>query len=210
MDSTRTRRLLIVAFVLSLLIHVVIATGVRWQLPVDQGSDVQVVQLMRMHPLPIVRRTPAPTPRPTQAPAPHPRAARAPKHHPRRPHGTRSSGHGAAVVARALPPASPSPQATATPSCRTTEIAAAVASAPPVPQIDAAARGAQTNGVARVQVQLDATGSVVADALVASSGNPALDAIAVEMARTAQYTPARRACKAVASSYEFSVRFSAW
>ncbi len=215
MDAKRTRRVLIVAFVLSLVLHTLVATVVHWRVPTDRSSRVQVVHIEQMHPLPITHRTPPPpTPRPTPTPAlrkPAPAPSAAPKARQRlRPHGSQAVGSGASP--RPSAPASPSPLPTAspTPSCLGVETPAALASAPPIPQIDPALRAARMSGVVRVKVSLDASGAVRGAAIVASSGSPGFDALAMRMAREAAYVPARRACKAVAGSYTFAVRLFAW
>ncbi|MDE2482954.1 MAG: TonB family protein [bacterium] len=211
MDSKRTRRVLIVAFVLSLLIHAVVATGVRWSAPVERVPDAQVVHLDHVHPLPIVRRTPppaTPTPAPpTAAPSARPEPRPRPRKKPSRVGAGAGTGAVAARSVASLP--SVTPRTTPTPNCAS-DLPAALASAPPIPDIPPAARAAQTSGVARVKVTLDASGAVRDAAMVASTGNPGLDALALQMARAARYTPARHACAAVAGTYTFAVRFSAW
>ena len=72
------------------------------------------------------------------------------------------------------------------------------------------ARSDGTSGTTIVKVQLDDKGAVLGTTVAQTSGNQALDLIAVGMARDASYSPASRNCKAVAAVYEFSVRFAAW
>lgn len=106
----------------------------------------------------------------------------------------------------------PVPFAPATPAaaCPAPNAAAAVASTPAPPEIPANVRAAGTTGTAAVDVKLDAAARVTAATLVASSGNSGLDELALQMARSAAYTPQYVACKAVAGDVVFTVRFVAW
>lgn len=54
-----------------------------------------------------------------------------------------------------------------------------------------------------VKVTVDANGAVVRARVVRSSGDHAADAIALRMARGARYSPARRNCRRVTSSYYY-------
>lgn len=76
--------------------------------------------------------------------------------------------------------------------------------------LDPALRAARASGTAAVAVTLAPDGSVVAYAIAESSGNSALDRAALQMASSARYTPKIVACKAVAGSYLFRVKFVAW
>jgi TonB family protein len=59
-------------------------------------------------------------------------------------------------------------------------------------------------------VLVDPDGKAQDVAVIASSGSSSLDQIVVGVARTAQYTPAMHACKAVAGDYMYAVEFFAW
>jgi TonB family protein len=72
------------------------------------------------------------------------------------------------------------------------------------------ARASKTNGTAAIQVQIDPQGHVTDATVSQSSGNVSLDAVAMQMARAATYTPALVKCKPVASAYTFTVKFVAW
>ncbi|HEY9179906.1 MAG TPA: TonB family protein, partial [Candidatus Baltobacteraceae bacterium] len=60
------------------------------------------------------------------------------------------------------------------------------------------------------QVQIDPKGAVTNAAVSQSSGNSGLDAVAMQMAKSASYSPALVKCKPVASTYTYSVKFVAW
>ena len=109
--------------------------------------------------------------------------------------------------------ATPAPTAAATVAsnpCGRNDAEAALATPPTPPVIPVSARGDGTSGTTIVKVQLDDKGTVLGATVSQTSGNQALDLIAVGMARDASYTPASHNCKPVATAYEFSVRFAAW
>ncbi len=66
------------------------------------------------------------------------------------------------------------------------------------------------NGTTAIDVSLDSSGNVTGAKIARSSGNDGLDASALDMARGATYTPQYAACKGVASTYTFKVKFAAW
>jgi TonB family protein len=66
------------------------------------------------------------------------------------------------------------------------------------------------SGTAAIQVQIDPQGGVTNATVAQSSGNTGLDAVAMQMARNATYSPALANCKPVASTYTFRVKFVAW
>lgn len=205
MNTQRTRRLLIVAFALSLLIHVLFAANVRWR-PASVETEVEhvsIVQRMR-----ILRVTPPPT---TPAPPrPHPAPSNIPKSH-----ATPSSGRGTEVAAVTQPTPAPTQLPTPAPSptadCMKSDALAAVTVTPDPPaEIPPAARADATSGTTRVRVDLSDRAVITAVAIATSSGNPGLDLIAETQARAAQYSPATHACKPVASSYYFEVKWAPW
>ena len=210
MNARRSRQFLIVAFAISLLVHLIAATGFRWpdlMRPQDQIEVVRVEHLMRatVHRI----RTPAPV-------VPTPRASAQPSAQPRKnsgkPPGSGSAGQvGERGSAPATAPPTVAPSASPTPlPCTKGDVAPALAASPAPPEIPAAARGAGTNGTARVRVTLDAGGAVQRAIVVDSSGNASLDLVAIAMARGAKYSPALHECKPVAADYTFAVRFAAW
>ncbi len=210
MNEKQTRRLFIVAFALSLLIHVVAVTFVRWPFnPKDETMQVvRVVHIRRIR----IARVPTPRP-PTPAPAPTAAPTVAPKVIHARPH--RIGAHGIHPLATAGPvvtPAapSPSPRASATPDCANHDTPVLVAVSPPPPDIPPGVRGAAKSGTARIQVDVSAAGAATGETIAQSSGAPALDSIALAMAKAAAYTPATHACKPVSGIYTFAVRFLAW
>jgi protein TonB len=161
--------------------------------------------------------TRVPQPPRTPPPAPQVRSSLAPPVMTKRPHGKAPVAAPAAATAAPRAAAKPVPSASpvATPSpagpcAGHANAAAALAGTPPPLPVPGQARVSRVNGVAQVQVSLAADGSVSAVALVRSSGDGGLDAVASEMARLARYSPKYVDCKAVAGTYAFRVRFFSW
>lgn len=209
----RGRRPIVAAIIISLLVHLIVATRVQWPFA-PPAERVETVRIDRLHVIRIARmptpppqtpppHTPAPQPSATASSAPTAKATRAP--------GTGRSvapAGGSAAKPVATPEATPHPSPTN--SCGGGDTPAAVASAPPYPEIASAARGAATNGTARVDVKLDANGAVRSASIAQSSGNGSLDVVALALAKAATYTPATHLCKPVASAYVFTAKFVAW
>jgi TonB family protein len=207
MSAKQARRLLIVAFALSLLIHLIVTLFVRWPYR-PSPEQYQVVRLVRLHPTRIAHiSTPPPQ---TPKPVPTIAATTAPSRPVHSRPGERGFRSGPPHVVRTAAPPVPSASAAPTPNCFKADTPAQVVASPPPPDIAPNARGQATSGTARVRVTIDPQGNVQNATVAASSGNSSLDLVAVTMARDAQYAPATHACKAVASDYIFSVRFVAW
>jgi periplasmic protein TonB len=205
----RAPRLLLIAFALSLLVHVVVALVLRPPLPTPE-NQTEVVSIVHRPATIAVRAVPRlPPPRPKQTPAPRTQSSAPPA---RKGPGTAapSSGRSAAPAPAVAASATPQPVATARAGCAQPNTGAAVVSTPAPPEIATEARAAGTSGTALVSVQLDSMGQVANASVTQSSGNSSLDLVAVSMARDARYTPALRDCKPVASAYTFSVKFVAW
>lgn len=202
----RTRRWLIAAFAVSLLLHLIFAILAHpWR--GQQENQVEVVSIQR-RPVAMTRMQTPPPPKAT--PHPHPSPVVRPAH--AEPHSTPGvpSGNGN-NAATAAPEAVPTPQATPPGNpCERSDIEPAVTENPPQPTIPTGARASGTSGVAAVDVRLDSSGAVTAATVSQSTGNSSLDLVAVAMARGARYAPALHACKPVASAYTFRVRFFAW
>lgn len=209
------RRLLISAFALSILIHVLAARLVHWSVPTPQEPEritVAHVAILR-----VPKRTPPP-----QTPKPAPTATVAAPPHARKvpvtvPHVRPRSGPGALPVTALAPAAtaSPSPRPIAhlpTPApaggCADPNAPAAVRATAAPPDISTAARVNAKRAVAQIRVGLSEKGEVTGALVESSTGNDQLDAVAVEMARGATYAPALSQCKAVAGSYVFRVKFT--
>lgn len=207
MNWGRGRRLLLAAFAISLLIHLIWALLVRRSLP-PQETQVETVTIR--HRL-TMTRMPTPAPRPKRTPLPHPIATSRPL--PRATHATQpvgaQGGVGRATAAPPTPAPTAAPTATANP-CEKNDIDAVVLSTPAPPDIPVAARTDGTSGTTLVNVKLDARGAITGAAISQSSGNPSLDVVALGMARDSTYSPATHDCKPVASTYTFSVKFVAW
>jgi len=202
----RARRLLLLAFALSLLVHLIVAIVLRPASPTQQGQP-EVVSLERRHAMIAMTRQPTPPPRPKHTPAPNPVASAPPST--RKGPGTHGQVSGAGVAA-ATPAPAPSPAPTVKGACPQPNAGASVVSTPDPPDIAPDVRAAATNGTALVKVALDAEGQVSGASVAQSTGNSSLDLVAVAMARDARYAPAYAACKGVASTYDFSVKFVAW
>ncbi|HTU83591.1 MAG TPA: TonB family protein [Candidatus Acidoferrales bacterium] len=208
MTSRQARRLLIVAFALSLLIHLTFAIAWR-RLPNEQPGGTEVVSIE--HRRTAILHMATPPPRPKATPVAHPRPAARPLPHPAR-HGTPArAGAGTAVAASAPPPPAPTPVATAAAAaCAKSNAGAAVLASPPPPEIPAETRAQDVSGIAVVDVKLDDQGDVTGANVTQSTGNSSLDLVAVSMARSARYAPATHDCKPVAATYSYSVKFVAW
>jgi len=206
MSLTRSQRLLVLAFAISLLLHLVFAFVVH---PWRNRRDNEVEAVSIQHRPLVMSRLQTPPPRPKSTPAPHPQPSIRPA--PVRAHGAQPQAGGPGSGATSAPAERPSPAATlAANACEKSDLGAAVAENPPQPDIPNAARAEGTSGVATVNVQLDAQGAVTAANVTESSGNSSLDVVALGMARDARYSPALHGCKPVASAYAFRVRFFAW
>ncbi|HEY8312794.1 MAG TPA: TonB family protein [Candidatus Baltobacteraceae bacterium] len=216
---TRARRVLVVAFAISILLHLLLAHFAR--LPLSSRNDKpELVTLDKRRAISVVRMTPHPIPTtlPTpRAPRPHVvshsiRSAPAVVHRSAGPSGPpHGNGPGAsATVSPPTPPPPPVPTAMPAGGCAHPEASPAVLATPPAPDIAPDARAKATSGTTAVNVRLDADGRVASAAVASSSGNADLDIVAVSMARAASYTPKYVACKAVAADYTFTVKFVAW
>lgn len=203
MDKKRTRRFLIVAFALSLLIHLILTGVIRWPFR-PSSDDVQVVSIEHLHTTHIAHVPP---------PSPHtPAPRRVPVHVAKatavNPRSSLTEGKvvSGATTAQALPTPTPEP----TPNCVTSDTPVQLLASPPRPEIAPGARADRVSGIARVRVIVDPNGGVESATVLSSSGSSSLDLLAVSMARGAQYAPATHACKAVASDYTYSVKFVGW
>jgi periplasmic protein TonB len=203
----RAPRLLLVAFALSLLVHLLVALILHPPVPTPE-NQAEVVSIEHRPATIAVTKIPTPPPRPQRTPSPKIQSSAPPSR--KGPGAKASAGGGAAtpappVVARATP----SPAATAS-GCVQRNADAAVVSTPGPPDIALQTRASGTSGLVLVSVQLDPSGQVTGASVTRSTGNTSLDLVAVEMARDARYTPALHDCKPVASAYTFSVKFVAW
>jgi len=205
-----SRKVLLVALAISILLHLLLAGYWYWPFshsqPEEQVTNVRVMQ--------IVRRTPAPPQTPAPKPQPAPRFATKARSKISPPRISSHNGRNASRGAVTYAPQTPRPVATATPravaGCANPNAAPAVAATPDAPDSAAAARASGVNGIAAIDVTLDPTGNVTGAKVARSTGNDGLDASALAMARNASYTPKYAACKGVASTYTFTVKFVAW
>lgn len=223
MHPSRTRRVLLIAFAISLLVHLIGAPFMRFAIG-PRNDQPEFVTLSKKRVISVLHTTPRPLPseRPTPVRSPRPIASPAParpkprvvathafpgKHGP--PRGSATAG--TPTTARAVPQ-TPLPVVTATPAgaCVHPDASAAIAATPLPPEIAAGARAKATSGTTAVDVKLDADGRVLDATVAQSSGSGDLDIVAVAMARDATYTPKYVACKGVSSDYTFTVKFVAW
>jgi periplasmic protein TonB len=205
----RVPRLLLIAFALSLIVHLIVAMILRPPLPTPQ-SQAEVVSIERRPATIAVTKvvTPPPPP-PKRTPAPRSVSSAPPRS--RKGEAAAAGGSGTAPPQTPPPPApTPSPAASVAGACSQPNADAAVAVSPSPPDITPEARTEGTSGVALVRVQLDENGQVTGAGVAQSTGNSSLDLVAVAMAREARYTPALHDCKPVAGAYTFSVKFFAW
>ena len=206
MTPGRARRLLLAAFAISLLIHAIVAFV--WHRP--RATPPPETEVVTISHITHMTKLQTPPPRPKHTPAPHPVASARPA--PRASHGVQATP-GVSGTGHASPAPTPVPTAVATVAaagCNDPNAEAAVTENPPPGDVPVAARTDGTSGITLIKVQLDAQGTVTGAAVSQSSGNPSLDLVAVAMARDAKYSPALNACKAIASTYDYSVKFVAW
>jgi TonB family protein len=202
----RARRVLLVAFALSLLLHAIVAM-VLHPATADFQNQPEAISVVRRSTVIVARNTPPPRRMPTPAPRnltpPRPRATGAAV--------ARSEGGGPSRATPAPPP--PAPTVVPSPAgagCAQPNAVAAVIATPGPPDIPAAARADRTNGVALVTVALDSQGDVTGASVAQSTGNSSLDLVAVGMARGARYSAPLHDCKPIAGNATFSVKFVAW
>jgi len=81
---------------------------------------------------------------------------------------------------------------------------------PTAPPIDPATRAQRTSGTSTIDISVDARGHLTNATIRSSSGNPALDVLALQMAKNAAYAPATQNCRDVAGTMLFRVKFQAW
>lgn len=206
----RVPRLLLVAFALSLLVHLVVALLLHPQAPTPQ-NQAEVVSIEHRPATIAVTKlvTPPPPPRPTRTPSPR-TVSSAPPRARRGAVAPTGVARGRSVAPSLAPTPVTQPVARASSACEDPNAGAALAVEPSPPDIAPAARTAGTSGTALVRVQLDATGEVTKTDVTQSTGNSSLDLVAVTMARDARYSPALHDCKPIAGAYTFSVKFVAW
>lgn len=204
----RVPRLLLVAFALSLLVHLIVALILHPPVPTPE-NQAEVVSIEHRPATIAVTKVPTPPPPPRRTPSPRVESSAPPQ--PRKGPGE-AAGSGGSSAAPTPAPATPTPEASASPAagCARADADAVVVSTPAPPDIPASARGSGTSGTALVTVQLDVSGQVSGANVAQSTGNSSLDLAAVAMARDARYTPALHDCKPIASAYTFSVKFVAW
>lgn len=201
------QRLLLVAFLLSLLLHAIVALVVRQGRPSEQ-NEVEAVTIEHRS---AITRLQTPPPRPKVTPVPHPRPSVRPAPAATKGEAARPASGGTGATPAAPPPSPPPAAVAATaPPCANSDVGAAVVGDPPQPDVPNAARTDGTSGIATIAVTLDARGNVTAAAVAHGTGNSSLDLVALGMARAATYSPALHDCKPVAAAYTFSVKFFAW
>ncbi|MGH7737467.1 MAG: energy transducer TonB [Candidatus Tyrphobacter sp.] len=196
--------MLVAAFALSILVHVILAFFVH---PPRPTRSVAMESLRRTTVQTIRRVTPAPHAQPRRSQpqrhralvaAPHVVAAHA-----------RPREIAAATPVPTGAPAAERPPASAARCTQRNAPASVVASSSP-PPIPPGVRAQDVAATAAILVQLDADGSVQSASIEQSTSSPSFDALSMEMARDTEYAPARHDCKAIASSYLFRVQWAPW
>ncbi len=206
MENKRARRFLIVAFALSLLIHLIASGVIRWPFGTPDESEVQIVRIEHMHTIRIAHLPPPPAHTPKPAPAIR---HIAPVHVAK---ATAQSGQSTSSEGKAVygtPSAVASASAAPSPNCSANDTPVQLMASPEPPSdIAPAARAERITNIARVRVIVDPNGSVSSATVLQSSGSSSMDLVAVGMARAAQYAPATHGCKAIASDYTMQIKFS--
>jgi protein TonB len=204
----RGQRLLLVAFALSLLVHLIVAVIMHPPVPTFENQAEVVSIIHRPASIAVTKVPTPPPPRPKQTPAPKTRSSAPPAR--KGPGAAANAGAGTPEPTPPVAVATAAPTASSNLGCSKADTPAAVVATPSPPDIAPGARADGTSGVALVNVQLDANGQVTGTGITQSTGNSSLDLVAVGMARDARYSPALRDCKPIASAYTFSVKFVAW
>lgn len=214
MSAARARKVLIAAIAISLLFHLLLAGYIRWPF-LPPADETEIVNVRRMTVARIVPHTPPPAPVPTPRVTPATKAKVIPPALTARgPRGPRASRVIAPIAAKTpAPPATPAPTPAATAmaqACLAHDISPAVAATPPPVEIPPQTRASKVSGTAAIRIEIGPQGNVTSAAVSQSSGSTGLDAVAMQMAKSATYTPALVKCKPVASTYTFTVKFVAW
>lgn len=217
MSASRARKIMIAAIAISLLLHLILAGYIPW--PFNRPSEE--TQIVKVRQITIARIVPHTPPPPT--PAPTPLATAAPKATVVPPSLTKhgNTGRHLPLVVAPATTKTPAPIATAAPTaaasaaakpCLFHDISPAVAATadPASFSIPPEVRASKATGTAQIQVQIDPQGAVTNATVAQSSGNSGLDAVAMQMAKSATYSPALVKCKPIASNYTYSVHFVAW
>lgn len=220
MSAASNGRVLRIALGTSLAVHLIVA-AVIYSHPVKAAPEPKPDKSYIIHLPP-----PTPTPPPPKPALPHPQrksaAVRPAIHPPVRVAQTHSNGP------RIAPPISPTgdPNAFASPGppdvaptagppeLTPTPTPKPACSAPDVPAKTVVTETAVApddtagyTGQAKVQVDLDAAGTVVNASIYQSTGSMELDRAALAAARASRYAPEERDCKNVSGSYLFVVDF---
>uniref|UniRef100_E6Q4D5 TonB C-terminal domain-containing protein n=1 Tax=mine drainage metagenome TaxID=410659 RepID=E6Q4D5_9ZZZZ len=197
------------ALALSLFLHVLAALFLEHN-PLDLRSGVARITVQALpRPLTIARETPTPPPTPP-TPRAQPRlhtAAATPLS--KRP-GARHAVAAAPPTAAPRPPSTPRPSPSPALACIATSTPPRMLAEPTAPPIDPATRAQRTTGTSTIAVAVDALGVFRNATIQSSSGNAALDVLALQMAKNAEYAAATRDCRAVAGTMLFRVKFQAW
>ena len=188
----RTRRFLLVAFALSLLVHAIVAL-ILHPAHADVQNQTEVVSIVRRPATIAVAKQTHAAASAAADPGAAPRAVRA------APRSRKGSGEAAARAAD-HGKATPAPTAAAgdrpagghaNGGCASPNAAGGGRGDAGAADIPAAARAPRhQRRRASVQVQLDATGQVLSASVAQSTGNSSLDLVAVSMAREARYDAA--------------------
>ena len=204
----RGPRLLLVAFALSLLVHLIVAVVMHPPVPTFE-NQAEVVSIVHRPATIAVTKVPTPPPpRRKQTPAPKTLSSAPPSR--KGPGSAGNAGAGTPPPTPAVAAATAAPSASPNRGCSKGDVPAAVVATPSPPDIAPEVRANGTSGTTLVNVALDPNGAVTAASVAQSTGNSSLDVVALAMARDARYSPALRDCKPVASAYTFSVKFVAW
>jgi len=217
-----SRRFLLAAFILSIVLHLAGGRYIRWP-QVQREETIERVSLRKrltVHVRPAPQQSPtarAKAVRPISAPMQKSLASTRPRTPSQNSKNTsvRLPAHAALPIFTAPPPASPSPVAmvrAAPPSSpaiagctKPNQPAAIVNKALPV--ISKSARVAGTHGIARVHVTVSADATVTDARLTDSSQNHELDLEALDAARASTYAPATANCKTITGETDYAVEF---
>ena len=225
MHAPRIEKTLRVGIALSLGIHLTFASFVR-PLGVEADEPERPTQAIIIHVAPPTPPPPTPTPPPRRTPPSvhRPRTAAQPLRPPVKlvqiSSGNEPAAHAAIAAqtgpapapqetsgtAGSAPPQPAQPGPTPKPACSAPDVPAKAID-PVTPEEPPFARDEGLTGMAKIRVDLDATGSVVGASVYASTGSAQLDQAALQAAKQTRYAPEQTDCKDVPGSYLFTVQF---
>jgi protein TonB len=222
MNGSSNGRILRIAIASSLAIHLVIASVVHSsKVAASPEAKVGHAQIIYVKPPKPTPTPPPPQKLPPAKPQHSARVVRPPMHlvqqHSNKNPNTNASQNPPQIEPTGIPNGgynfdTPGPQVTGAPTPTPTPKPACSAPDIPAKAVEAISPQAppdaqSSNAVAKIKVDLDASGNVVGTSVYESTGYPQLDRAALDAARESRYAPEEKNCKNMPGSYLFTVTF---